>query len=71
VRSGLRVGVQIDVGCCDEMLHDVVAAGCRYDEGEVLAYTAAVASELALRSRSPRRNRSWRGQAEYWTTYPG
>ena len=36
----LRAGVQIDVGCCDEMLHDAVAAGCRYNEGEVLAYTA-------------------------------
>jgi hypothetical protein len=48
----LRGGVQIDVGCCDEMLHDAVAAGCRYDEGEVLAYTAAVAGELALQPQS-------------------
>jgi hypothetical protein len=48
----LRVGVQIDVACCDEMLHEAVAAGCRYDEGEVLAYTAAVASELALQPQS-------------------
>jgi hypothetical protein len=35
----LRAGVQIDVGCCDEMLHDAVAAGYRYNEDEVLAYT--------------------------------
>jgi hypothetical protein len=50
----LGVGVRIDVGCCDEMLHAALAAGCRYDEDEVLAYTAAVAAELALqRQRQP------------------
>jgi len=48
----LRVGVQIDVGCCDEMLHNALAAGCRYDADELLAYTAAVASELALQPQS-------------------
>jgi hypothetical protein len=48
----LRVGVRIDVGCCGEMLHDAVAAGCRYNEDEVLAYTAAVASELAPQPQS-------------------
>ena len=48
----LGVGVRIDVGCCDEMLHAAVAAGCRYDEDEVLAYAAAVASKLALRPQS-------------------
>jgi hypothetical protein len=48
----LRAGVQIDVGCCDEMLHDAVAAGCRYSEDEVLAYTVAVATELALQPQS-------------------
>jgi len=47
----LRAGVHIDVGCCDEMLHDALAAGCRYDD-ELLAYTAAVVSELALQPRS-------------------
>ena len=58
----LRVGVQIDVGCCDGMLHDAVAAGCRYNEGEVLAYTAAVASELALRPQfEVRRELAWAG----------
>src|SRR5450755_3194498 len=58
----LRVGVQIDVGCCDEMLHDAVAAGCRYNEGEVLAYTAAVATELALQAQSEaRRELAWAG----------
>ena len=44
----LESGVRIDVGCCDEMLHAAVAAGCRYDDDEVLAYTAAVVSQLAL-----------------------
>lgn len=44
----LGPGVRIDVGCCDEMLHAAVAAGCRYEHEEVLAYTAAVASKLAL-----------------------
>ena len=48
----LGPGVRIDVGCCDEMLHAAVAAGCRYDEDEVLAYTAAVASKLALQRQS-------------------
>jgi hypothetical protein len=48
----LRVGVRIDVGCCDQMLHDAVAAGYRYNEDEVLAYTTAVASELALQPQS-------------------
>ena len=48
----LGVGVRIDVGCCDEMLHAAVAAGCRYDEDEVLACTAAVASQLALQPQS-------------------
>ena len=43
----LGAGVRIDVGCCDEMLHAARTAGCRYDEDEVLAYTAAVAAELA------------------------
>jgi len=43
----LGAGVRIDVGCCDEMLHAAVAAGCRYDEDEMLAYTAAVA-QLAV-----------------------
>ena len=46
----LRVGVQIDVRCCDQMLHD--ATGCRYNGDEVLASTAAVATEPALRSQS-------------------
>jgi hypothetical protein len=45
-------GVRIDVGCCDEMLHAALAAGCRYDEDEVLAYTAAVACTLALQPHS-------------------
>ena len=40
----LGVGVRIDVGCCDEMLYCALAAGCCYDEDEVLPYTAAVAS---------------------------
>jgi hypothetical protein len=44
--------VQIDVGCCDEMLHDAVAAGCRYNADEVLAYTPAVTTELALQPQS-------------------
>jgi hypothetical protein len=48
----LGSGVRIDVGCCDEMLHAAVAAGCRYEEDEVLAYTAAVASTLALQPQS-------------------
>ena len=48
----LRAGVQIDVGCCDEMLHDALVAGCRYDDDELLAYTAAVVSELALPPQS-------------------
>jgi hypothetical protein len=44
------------------MLHDAVAAGCRYNEGEVLAYTAAVASELALRPQfEVRRELAWAG----------
>jgi hypothetical protein len=34
------------------MLHAAVAAGCRYDEDEVLAYAAAVASQLALQPQS-------------------
>jgi hypothetical protein len=42
----LGAGLRIDVGYCDQMLHAAVAAGCRYDEDEVLAYTAAVASQL-------------------------
>jgi hypothetical protein len=51
----LPVGVQIDVGCCDEMLHDAVAAGCRYNE-------AAVATELALQAQSEaRRELAWAG----------
>ena len=45
-------GVRIDVGCCDEMLHAALAAGCRYDEDEVLSYTAAVAYTLALQPHS-------------------
>lgn len=48
----LGAGVRIDVGCCDEMLHAALAAGCRYDEDEVLAYTAAVACTLALQPHS-------------------
>jgi hypothetical protein len=48
----LRVGVQIDVRCCDQMLHDAIAAGCRYNGDEVLASTAAMATEPALRSQS-------------------
>jgi hypothetical protein len=48
----LGAGVRIDVGCCDEMLYAALAAGCRYDEDEVLAYTAAVASTLALQPHS-------------------
>jgi hypothetical protein len=48
----LGVGVRIDVGCCDEMLHAALAAGCRYDEDEVLAYTAAVASTLVPQPHS-------------------
>ena len=58
----LRVGVRIDVGCCDQMLHDAVAAGCRYNEDEVLAYTAAVATELAPQPQSEtRRELAWAG----------
>jgi hypothetical protein len=58
----LRAGVQIDVGCCDEMLHDAVAAGCRYNEDEVLAYTVAVATELALQPQSEaQRELAWAG----------
>jgi hypothetical protein len=49
----LGTGVRIDVGCCDEMLHAAVAAGCRYGEEEVLAYTAAVACTLARQAPSP------------------
>jgi len=52
----LGVGVRIDGGCCDEMLHCALAAGCRYDEDEVLAYTAAVAFKLALQ---PQREAQW------------
>lgn len=52
----LGAGVRIDVGCCDEMLHAALAAGCRYDEDEVLAYAAAVAAELA---RQPQREPLW------------
>ena len=48
----LGAGVRIDVGCCDEIVHAALAAGCRYDEDEVLAYTAAVACTLAPRPRS-------------------
>lgn len=48
----LRAGVRIDVGCCNEMLHNALAAGCRYDEHELLAYTAAVTSELVLQPQS-------------------
>jgi hypothetical protein len=48
----LGAGVRIDVGCCDEMLYAALAAGCRYDEDEVLAYTAAVASTVALQPHS-------------------
>jgi hypothetical protein len=48
----LEPGVRIDVGCCDEMLYAAVAAGCHYDEDEVLAYTAAVGSQLALQPQS-------------------
>ena len=40
------------MACCDEMLHAAVAAGCCYDHEEVLAYTAAVASKLALQPQS-------------------
>jgi hypothetical protein len=58
----LRVGVRIDVGRCDEMLHDAVAAGCRYNEGEVLVHTAAVAAELALRPQfEAPRELAWAG----------
>ena len=58
----LRVGVRIDVGCCDEMLHDAVVAGCRYNEDEVVAYTTAVASELALQPQSEtQRELAWAG----------
>jgi len=58
----LRVGVQIDVACCDESLQDAVAAGCRYNEDEVLLYTAAVATELALEPRSEAQPEfSWAG----------
>jgi spore coat polysaccharide biosynthesis protein SpsF (cytidylyltransferase family) len=58
----LRVDVQIDVRCCDQMLHDAVAAGCRYSADEVLAYTAAVATELALQSQSEaQRELAWAG----------
>ena len=48
--------MRIDVGCCDEMLYAALAAGCRYDEDEVLAYSAAVACELALQ---PQRQSLW------------
>jgi hypothetical protein len=58
----LRAGVRIDVGCCDEMLHDAVAAGCRYNQDEVLAYIAAVATELALQPQSDaHRELAWAG----------
>jgi hypothetical protein len=53
----LGAGVRIDVGCCDEMLHAAVAAGCRYGEDEVLAFTAAVASQPAL---EPQSKAQWR-----------
>jgi hypothetical protein len=57
--------VRIDVGCCDEMLYAAVVAGCRYDEDEVLAYTAALASKLALQPQSDlSRNGGWDGQSE-------
>ena len=58
----LGVGVRIDVRCCDEMLHDAVAAGCRYNEDEVLASTVAVATELALQPQSEaQRELAWAG----------
>jgi hypothetical protein len=58
----LGAGLRIDVGCCDEMLHAAVAAGCRYDEDEVLASTAAVASQLALQPQSEaQRELGWAG----------
>ena len=57
-----RAGVRIDVGCCDEMLHDAVAAGCGYNEDGVLAYIAAVATELALQPQSEaHRELAWAG----------
>jgi hypothetical protein len=59
----LRAGV-LDVGCCDEilLLRDVVAAGSRYTEDQVLAYTAAVATELALQPQSEaHRELAWAG----------
>jgi hypothetical protein len=37
------------------MLHAAVAAGFRYEEDELLAYTAAVASTLALQPQSDAR----------------
>jgi len=47
------------------MLHAAVAAGCRYDEDEVLAYTAAVASRLALQPQSEvQAEVGWRADAE-------
>ena len=52
----LGVGVRIDVGRCDEMLHCALAAGSCYDEDEVLGYTAAIASKLAL---EPKREAQW------------
>jgi hypothetical protein len=60
----LRAGVRIDVGCCDEMLHDAVAAGSRYTEDQVLAYTAAVATELALQPQSEAHRVVWRAPGE-------
>jgi hypothetical protein len=58
----LGAGVRIDVGCWDEMLHAALAAGCRYDGDEVLAYTAAVAAELALQPQfEARREFEWAG----------
>ena len=66
----LRVGVQIDVGCCDEMLHDAVAAA--------VATTRARCSRTPPRwpaswrcGRNSRCDGSWRGQAEYSTSYAG
>lgn len=58
----LRAAVDIHPGCCDEMLHDAVAAGCRYNKDEVLAYIAAVATELAQQPQSEaHRELAWAG----------
>jgi hypothetical protein len=63
----LRAGVRIDVGCCDEVLDDAVAAGCRYNEDRCSRTSRRWPPSWHC-SRNPRRTGSWRGPAEYWIT---